>query len=82
MHQLFEHRFGERQVNRDFPVAVREMSVRSGAGDDGEGRNRRKEKGFEVIAADDDDQVRLGIRNVFSDLAYRGDIGIELLRNL
>ncbi len=48
----------------------------------GEGRNRGEEERLQVVAADDNRQVRLGLFNILAQLPHRGDVGVQLLRNL
>ncbi len=80
-HQLVEDVLGQREVHLHVVALGREVSLGGFTGDDREGRNRRQEEGFEVVATDDDDGVGLEFVKVPADELHRFDVGIHLLWN-
>src|SRR5260370_97959 len=77
-YQLVQQGLGEILVDGEIVFAAREGGARTLSGHNRKGGYRGEEKGFQMIAAEDDHGIRFGFVEFAAQFPHGGDIGIEL----
>ena len=80
--ELVEDVFGELAVNRQVVLAPGELRHRAVAGDDGKRRHAADREGLDVVGAEEQDRVRLGLVEDLAELVHRPAGLLELVRIL